>query len=733
MPLLVRLMVLATALLGVAAVAPAQAAAALSLTAGSPLVADANNDGVIAPGDTLSIAVPVTNNGADAAGLQATLSSSTPGVHVVAGKGSSSYPDILAGNTASNTTPFQVTVDDQTVVLCGTTLNFTLTFTSDSGPATVLFAVPTGAMGQFTDYSGGSAVIGDALPTMYPALTPGSYSAAATVGTAGIIDAVRVHIVKLTHPDVGQLKLELVAPDGAGAIRATLIDHQGSPGDSFENTDLVQSGSPLASPFTGTFQADGNLGALLNLHQEGTWHLAITADDHTALGHLDGWTLQIAKADCSPRSYADLQVPVRADPGAVQLDASQSTTIDGGGITQYDWDFGSGAFTQSTVAPTTGKVTHTFARGQYTVRVRVSDANGVIGTATKQLIVSLAPVAVIQPLATDPKQGVNVVLDGSQSSDPDHAGLSAHEWDLDYDGVSFSADATGDHPTVQFPTAGARTIALRVTDVDGATTIAPMAVNVIPTSAPTARAVATPNPAVAGTPVSFDASSSSDSDGTVVAYAWDLDGNGSFETSGGSSPLASRSYPNAGVVSVGLRVTDNDGKTATTHVSVLVKLAPGAGGSQGSSGGGSGGGGGGGAAGPGSGGGGTTSGGGDASAKLSAKLAGASIQTLKLVKKKGLGLSCSADRAAKCSVTVTLRAADARRLKLSKSRKKDYVLGRASVSLKKAGAAKITVRLASKALAKLAKAGRITVLVNGTAVDSGGGKAALRRAVLLRR
>jgi subtilisin-like proprotein convertase family protein len=729
MPLLVRLMVLATALLGVAAVAPAQAAAALSLTAGSPLVADANNDGVIAPGDTLSIAVPVTNNGANAAGLQATLSSSTPGVHVVAGKGSSSYPDILAGNTASNTTPFQVTVDDQTVVLCGTTLNFTLTFTSDSGPATVLFAVPTGAMGQFTDYSGGSAVIGDAQTTMYPALTPGSYSSAATVGTAGIVDAVRVNIAKLTHPDVSQLKLELVAPDGT--TRATLIDHRGSPGDLFQNTELIQSGSPLASPFTGTYQADGNLGALVGVSQQGPWHIAITADDHTALGHLDGWTLQIAKADCSPRSYADLQVPVRADPGSVELDASQSTTIDGGGITQYDWDFGSGAFTQSTVAPTTGKVTHTFARGQYTVRVRVSDANGIIGTATKQLIVSLAPVAVIEPLATDPKQGVNVVLDGSQSSDPDHAGLSAYEWDLDYDGVNFSADATGDHPTVQFPTAGARTIALRVTDVDGATAIAPMAVNVIPTSAPTARAVATPNPAVAGTPVSFDASSSSDSDGTVVAYAWDLDGNGSFETSGGSSPLASRSYPNAGVVSVGLRVTDNDGKTATTHLSVLVKLTQGAGGSQGSSGGG----GGGGAAGPGSGGGGgTTSGGGDgAAAKISAKLAGASIQTLKLVKKKGLGLSCSADRAAKCSVTVTLRAADARRLKLSKSRKKDYVLGRASVSLKKAGAAKITVRLARKALAKLVKAGRVTVLVNGTAVDSGGGKAVLRRAVLLRR
>jgi subtilisin-like proprotein convertase family protein len=737
MPLLARMMVIATALLGVAIVVPAQASAALTLTGGTPVLTDANNDGVIAPGDTLSITEPVTNGGPDVAGLQATLTSSTPGVHVVAGKGTSSYPDILAGDSASNTTPFQVTIDDQATVMCGTILSFTLSFTSNSGTGSVQFSVQTGVMGAFTDYGGGSAVIGDATPTRLPllaGLTPGTYQSSATVSDPGIVEAVRVHIAKITHPDVSQLKVELVAPDGT--TRATLIDHRGAPTDQFLNTDLVASGSPLAAPFTGTFQADGNLGTFVNARQLGTWHIVITAADRTAIGHLDGWTLQIAKADCAPRSYADLQVPARADPGSVQLDASQSTTVDAGGITQYEWDFGSGSFTQSGASST---VSHSFpTRGQYTVRVRVSDAHGVIGIATKQLIVSLAPVPVIQTLAADPKQGVNVALDGSQSSDPDNAGLSAYDWDLDYDGVTFAGDATGVHPTVQFPTAGATTLALRVTDVDGATAIATMAVNVLPSSAPTARAVATPNPVVAGTPVSFDASTSSDSDGTVDSYAWDLDGNGSYETSGGASPFASRSYPNAGVVSVGLRVTDNDGKTSTTHVSVVVKAVGGGGGAGGGgTGGGSAGGGaaGGGAAGGGAaGGGGGAAGGGDTpEATISASLAGSAIQKLKLVKSKGLGLKCSADRAAKCSITVTLRATDARKLKLSKSKKKDFVLGRASAKLKKAGSAKLTVRLTKKVLAKLGKVKKITVLVSGTAVDGAGHKATLRRAVLLRR
>jgi hypothetical protein len=103
------------------------------------------------------------------------------------------------------------------------------------------------------------------------------------------------------------------------------------------------------------------------------------------------------------------------------------------------------------------------------------------------------------------------------------------------------------------------------------------------------------------------------------------------------------------------------------------------------------------------------------------------------VTKKGLGLRCSADRAATCTVSASLQAADARRLGLSKSKTKPYVLGTATVKLKKAGAAVVTVRLARRALSRLKRAPRVTVLVTGKAVDGGGGQVALRRAILIRR
>ena len=49
-----------------------------------------------------------------------------------------------------------------------------------------------------------------------------------------------------------------------------------------------------------------------------------------------------------------------------------------------------------------------------------------------------------------------------------------------------------------------------------------------------------------GQTVSFNASASSDPDGTIAKYEWDLDGNGSYETDTGTTPTATSSYATAG-------------------------------------------------------------------------------------------------------------------------------------------------------------------------------------------
>jgi hypothetical protein len=80
----------------------------------------------------------------------------------------------------------------------------------------------------------------------------------------------------------------------------------------------------------------------------------------------------------------------------------------------------------------------------------------------------------------------------------------------------------------------------------------------VPNAKPTAKLKA-PKKATAGKQVKLDASGSTDSDGQVVNYAWDLNGDGAFETDGGASPTITRSF-RAGVRHITVRVTDDKGK-----------------------------------------------------------------------------------------------------------------------------------------------------------------------------
>ncbi len=79
-----------------------------------------------------------------------------------------------------------------------------------------------------------------------------------------------------------------------------------------------------------------------------------------------------------------------------------------------------------------------------------------------------------------------------------------------------------------------------------------------PNEAPTARFTASPNPALVGQAVTFDASATTDPEGKGIArYEWDYDSNGTFDADTGSNPKATHAFPSAGTFTVTLRVTDN--------------------------------------------------------------------------------------------------------------------------------------------------------------------------------
>jgi len=72
-----------------------------------------------------------------------------------------------------------------------------------------------------------------------------------------------------------------------------------------------------------------------------------------------------------------------------------------------------------------------------------------------------------------------------------------------------------------------------------------------------------------GAPITFDASASNDPDGTIVLYEWDWDGNGIYDDST-TDPTIAHTWYDSYTGTVGLRVTDDGGLTATATTTVEV-------------------------------------------------------------------------------------------------------------------------------------------------------------------
>lgn len=71
-----------------------------------------------------------------------------------------------------------------------------------------------------------------------------------------------------------------------------------------------------------------------------------------------------------------------------------------------------------------------------------------------------------------------------------------------------------------------------------------------------------------GNVINFDGSASSDSDGTIVSYEWDLDNDGNYDDGTGST--SSKTWSTSGIYTIKLRVTDNGGLTDTEETTVTI-------------------------------------------------------------------------------------------------------------------------------------------------------------------
>ena len=153
-----------------------------------------------------------------------------------------------------------------------------------------------------------------------------------------------------------------------------------------------------------------------------------------------------------------------------------------------------------------------------------------------------------------------------ESSSTDREGpVASHAWDLDGDGAF--DDGSDWHVAFTYPAHGSRRAALRVTDGHGATAEAARTIAVL--ARPSASFDVEPGWPAEGEEVTFT-STSSDPDGAIASYRWDLDGDQVFDE--GIGPTATARYPAyPDLVQVSVRVTDDDGLEAAGVRMVPIK------------------------------------------------------------------------------------------------------------------------------------------------------------------
>jgi PKD repeat protein len=215
-----------------------------------------------------------------------------------------------------------------------------------------------------------------------------------------------------------------------------------------------------------------------------------------------------------------------------------------------------------TLAPESGDA------GAYTVEVTADDGNGGTATESFQVTVEEPP---NQPPTIDAISDQTVTEGDSatvpvNADDPDGDSVS-----LSVSGPDFVSLSDGELTIApQDGDAGAYTVDVTADDgTDQTAESFQLTVEEPPNEEPTAAFDASPTDPNVGEDVTFDASASEDSDGSIESYEWDF---GDGETATGEQ--VTHAFDDAGDYDVELEVEDDDGVTDTVTETITVSEAP---------------------------------------------------------------------------------------------------------------------------------------------------------------
>ncbi|MFP9059783.1 PKD domain-containing protein [Natrialbaceae archaeon A-chndr2] len=313
--------------------------------------------------------------------------------------------------------------------------------------------------------------------------------------------------------------------------------------------------------------------------EPGEYTPVVTAWRHFEYGEsVECATITVADAEPPTASFTiDPETPQTGEE--VTFDASASSTPTGE-ILEYWWDFtGDGTVDRTTSDPVT---TYTYeTAGIKSVSLTVMDARELTGTDEGSVAVRTTedpdpepdpePVAVCAVSSTSAEPGQPVTIDASDSENADAVSFDFEgdgEWDEQWTD-EFVQTTSYAEPGTYTPVVRVWNFQERGDTVECATIVVTEPESEAERADPIADLSADPRTPELGQTVTFDASDSSAPDGDIVAYRWDLTGDGTFDETT-TEPTLSLAYGESGDRTITLEVEDDVGQTATATATIRV-------------------------------------------------------------------------------------------------------------------------------------------------------------------